>query len=222
MVTDAEAIERYYRERYGKETTFIAYGADMRREDSTEALDELGLEPGGYFLYVSRLEPENNADLVVEAFEQARVEQKLVMVGDAPYADAYIKTLKQSRDPRIVFPGAVYGKRYRELQSHCLAYIHATEVGGAHPALIEALGRRALTLYLEVPESVEVAAEAGLRYRTRPELTSLIERVAKMSDDERRKWGEQAAQRTRDRYNWEAIVSRYEDLFSEMTGATPR
>ncbi len=150
VVTDAEAIERYYRERYGKETTFIAYGADMRREDSTEALDELGLEPAGYFLYVSRLEPENNADLVVEAFEQARVEQKLVMVGDAPYADAYIKTLKQSRDPRIVFPGAVYGKRYRELQSHCLAYIHATEVGGAHPALIEALGRRALTLYLEV------------------------------------------------------------------------
>ena len=217
VVTDAGAIERYYRERYGKRTTFIAYGADMRREESSETLDALGLEPGGYFLYVSRLEPENNADLVVEAFEQAGVEQKLVMVGDAPYADAYIAKLKQSRDRRILFPGAIYGKGYRELQSHCLAYIHATEVGGAHPALIEAMGRGALTLYLDVPESAEVAAGAGLGFESKSGLTALIERVALMSEGERSQWSEQAAQRTRERYDWDVIVNRYEDLFGEIT-----
>ena len=40
-------------------------------------------------------------------------------------------------------PGAIYGPGYHELQSHCFAYIHATEVGGTHPALIEAMGRGA-------------------------------------------------------------------------------
>jgi len=217
VVTDAEVVERYYRERYRKQTTFIAYGADMRREESTDALDALGLKPGEYFLYVSRLEPENNADLVVDAFEKAGVEQKLVMVGDAPYADAFIDRLKQSHDPRIVFPGAIYGKGYRELQSHCLAYIHATEVGGTHPALIEAMGRGAVTLYLEVPESVEAAAEAGLSYRDRTELTALIEQVAVMPEDERLRWSEQASQRTRKQYDWDVIVGRYEDLFNEMS-----
>ena len=45
-------------------------------------------------------------------------------------------------------PGAIYGDGYHELGSHCFAYIHATEVGGTHPALIEAMGRGALVLYL--------------------------------------------------------------------------
>ena len=48
-----------------------------------------------------------------------------------------------------MIPGAIYGEGYDELQSHCFAYIHATEVGGTHPALIEAMGRGALTLYLD-------------------------------------------------------------------------
>ncbi len=35
----------------------------------TGTLGRLGLAAGGYFLYVSRMEPENNALLVREAFE---------------------------------------------------------------------------------------------------------------------------------------------------------
>ena len=68
------------------------------------------------------------------------------------------------RDPRVVIPGAIYGEGYRELGSHCFAYIHATEVGGTHPALIEAMGRGALTLYLDTPENAEVAGGAGLPF----------------------------------------------------------
>ena len=61
-------------------------------------------------------------------------------------------------------PGAIYGDGYHELQSHCFAYIHATEVGGTHPALIEAMGRGALTLYLDTPENAEVAGGAGIPF----------------------------------------------------------
>jgi hypothetical protein len=68
------------------------------------------------------------------------------------------------RDPRIVMPGAIYGDGYHELQSHSFAYIHATEVGGTHPALIEAMGRGALTLYLDTEENSEVAGGAGIPF----------------------------------------------------------
>ena len=44
------------------------------------------------------------------------------------------------------------------------AYIHATEVGGTHPALIEAMGRGALVLYLDTPENAEVAGGVGLPF----------------------------------------------------------
>jgi len=64
----------------------IPYGADVGRVESTSILEKLGLEPKKYFLYVSRMEPENNGLLVREAFERAATDLKLALIGDAPYA----------------------------------------------------------------------------------------------------------------------------------------
>jgi len=164
VVTDARAIQDYYRERYGKHSTFIPYGAEIGKVESTAALAELGLEPGRYFLYVSRMEPENHALQVRQAFERVRTDMKLALIGDAPYAHDYIRQVRDTRDPRIVIPGAVYGLGYHELDSHCFAYIHATEVGGTHPALIEAMGRGALVLYRDTAENAEVAGDAGIPF----------------------------------------------------------
>lgn len=217
VVSDARVIERYYRERYGIDTRFIAYGADAQPVESTAALDSLGLEPGGYFLYVSRMEPENNADLVAKAFERTPCRQKLVMVGDAPYAQEYIRRVRATTDPRILFPGAIYGRGYAELQSHCLAYIQATEVGGTHPALIEAMGRGCVVLYLETPENSEAAAGAGIAYAKSEEaLAERIAWVASAAPEELRRLQEAAAGAARERYDWERVTDRYERLFLEM------
>ena len=165
VVTDAARIAEYYRERYHRSSVMIPYGAETwslsrRRRRSTAS----GLERRKYFLYVSRMEPENNALLVREAFEKVDTPMKLALIGDAPYAADYIKQVRDTGDTRIAIPGAIYGDGYRELGSHCFAYIHATEVGGTHPALIEAMGRGALTLYLDTPENAEVAGGAGIPF----------------------------------------------------------
>ncbi len=215
IVTDAEKIEEYYRERYNKQSTFIAYGADTSRIETRDVLDKLGLEPQRYFLYVSRLEPENNGLLVREAFEQVQTEMKLALIGDAPYASEYIRQVRDTRDPRVVLPGAIYGQGYRELGSHCFAYIHATEVGGTHPALIEAMGRGALTLYLDNPENAEVAGDAGLPF-THDTLTDRIREVLEMGEDERNAFRAKAVERIRQRYSWEAVTTAYEVLLQGM------
>ena len=139
---------------------------------------------GRYFLYVSRMEPENNALLVREAFERVDTPVRLALIGDAPYAQGYIERVRDTRDPRVVMPGAIYGAGYHELLSNCLAYIHATEVGGTHPALIEAMGRGALVLYLNTPENAEVAGGVGIAFEA-GNLRLKIEGVLKMSVEER-------------------------------------
>ena len=149
-----------------------------------ETLAGLGLEPGRYFLYVSRLEPENHPLEVRKAFEQVATPMKLALIGDAPYAHEYIRRVRDTRDPRIVMPGAIYGAGYRELGSHCFAYIHATEVGGTHPALIEAMGRGALVLYRNTPENAEVAGDAGIPFEA-GELAGALRRVLAMTEAER-------------------------------------
>jgi len=214
VVTDAARIAGYYLQRYRRQTVFIPYGAELGKVPTTAVLGELGLEPGGYFLYVSRMEPENNALLVRQAFERVRTDMKLALIGDAPYARDYIRLVRDTPDPRIVIPGAIYGQGYRELTSHCFAYIHATEVGGTHPALIEAMGRGALALYLRTPENDEVAADAAIPFED--DLEDKLRAVLAMPDSERDLWRRRAVDRVRERYTWDAVTDAYERLLERL------
>lgn len=214
VVTDAQVIETYYREEYGKPSTFIPYGAPVGKVETRDTLDSLGLEPKRYFLYVSRMEPENNALLVREAFETVDTNLRLALVGDAPYAGEYISKVRATQDPRIVMPGAIFGHGYHELQSHSFAYIHATEIGGTHPALIEAMGRGALVLYLDTPENAEVAGGVGIPFSGN--LADRLRETLRMSDGERERYRRLAEQRVRERYSWEAVTDAYERLFRHL------
>ena len=217
VISDAAVIQQYYSERYGKRTTLIPYGADTGNLATSVVPGQLGLERGRYFLYVSRMEPENNGLLVRESFEAVQTPMKLALIGDAPYAGDYIARVRDTRDPRIVMPGAIYGQGYQELGSHCFAYIHSTEVGGTHPALIEAMGRGALVLYLNTEENAEVAGGAGIPF----ELDNLPEKlrlVLDMSERERDEWRERALRRVLERYSWEAVTDSYEKLLMGLAG----
>jgi glycosyltransferase involved in cell wall biosynthesis len=214
-VSDAEQIADYYRRRYRAETTFIPYGAPLGKVPSTGALPALGLEPGRYFLYVTRFEPENHPLLVREAFETLDTDIKLALIGDAPYAADYIRRVRDTRNPRVILPGAIYGDGYRELQSHCLAYVHATEVGGTHPALIEAMGRGCLVLYLNTPENHEVAGGVAIPFEHH-ELADKMRLVLSMPQSEREQWGRKAMERVAERYSWDSVTTSYERLFQEL------
>jgi len=214
VVTDARAIQNYYFKRYGKRTTFIPYGAEIGKVDSTAELDALGLEPGRYFLYVSRMEPENRALEVRQAFERVHTDMKLALIGDAPYARQYIQQVRDTRDRRVVIPGAIYGQGYRELGAHCFAYIHATEVGGTHPALIEAMGRGALVLYRNTRENAEVAGDAGIPFTD--DLAEKIDLALSMPEQTREQLRQRAMDRVRRQYCWDAVTTEYEHLFESI------
>jgi glycosyltransferase involved in cell wall biosynthesis len=215
VVTDARTIQEYYRQRRGTDSVFIPYGAEVGKVASAEVLDRLGLQAGQYFLYVSRLEPENHPLEVRQTFEKVVTSMKLALVGDAPYAHEYIRQVRDTTDPRIVMPGAIYGAGYRELGSHCFAYIHATEVGGTHPALIEAMGRGALVLYRNTPENAEVAGGAGIPFEP-GELGAALRSVLAMPEFDRERLRHAAMARVRARYSWDAVTDAYEGLLKGM------
>jgi glycosyltransferase involved in cell wall biosynthesis len=215
VVADAKTIQNYYLERYRCESVFIPYGAEAGPVESSHVLRKLGLEPRRYFLYVSRLEPENHALEVRQAFEGLASDLRLALVGDAPYAHDYIRSVRDTSDPRVLFPGAIYGQGYRELQSHCFAYIQATEVGGTHPALIEAMGSGALVLYRDTPENAEVAEGVGIPFSG--DLRQKMELALAMSERDRERLRRAAIERIRERYSWDAVTAAYERLFLSLT-----
>ncbi len=219
LVTDAEVIRRHYEELYHAPSVAITYGVDPQPPAERAWLARLGLEPRGYFLYVSRFEPENNPHRVAEAYRQVGGDLPLVMVGGAPYAAGFIRSFTKGADPRILFPGPVYGDGYRELLSQALAYIHATEVGGTHPALVEAMGYGGCLVVNDTPENVEVAGETGLYFQAhRPETLAGVLEQLRGHPDEAEERGRQAAQRARERYNWERVADQYAEMFRVMAG----
>jgi glycosyltransferase involved in cell wall biosynthesis len=141
---------------------------------------------------------------------------KLALIGDAPYASEYIRRVRDTSDPRVVIPGGIYGLGYTELGTWCFAYIHATEVGGTHPALIEAMARGALVLYRDTPENREVCGDAGLAFNCQDELTECMKAVMRMSETERENLRMHALQRARERYDWDTVTTQYESLLAGL------
>ena len=219
MVTDAQVIQDYYLARHNAPSTMIAYGSEVERRPNRDVVRKWRVEPNRYVLYVSRLEPENNAHLVIETFKKVRTAYRLLIVGDAPYAEQYINSLKASArgDKRIIFTGFVFGQDYRALQQNAYCYVHATEVGGTHPALLEAMGYGNCVLTLATPENIEVVGEAGVPYIDEFDLAEKLKRVLR-DGSLVQAYRNRAQQRIQKHYDWETVVDQYEQLFARMSG----
>lgn len=220
LIADSRVIKEYYKRKFGRDTTYVAYGADVvERGFGRELLERLGVKPERYFLFVSRLEPENNAHLVVKAFEGVKTDMDLLIVGSAPFADDYIRELKSTSDPRIKFPGGLYGDVYKALQANAYAYVNAMEVGGTHPAILEAMGAGNCVLVSDIAYNVEAVAHAGVSFRNR-DVEDLREKLQWLADHpaEVRELGRKAVERVKAEYDWDRIADDYERIFEQTIG----
>jgi glycosyltransferase involved in cell wall biosynthesis len=219
IVSDADVIAKYYQQRYKTTSTVIRYGGSQSIGGDAAMVQEFGLRPGQFVLYVSRLEPENNADLVIDAFREVEAEHSLVIVGDAPYANDFKLRIqaKAAEDSRVKLVGAIYGEGYRALQAGASVYVQATSVGGTHPALVEAMAAGNAICAFDTPENREVLGTCGLFFRDAVELAHQITYFLK-NESSRREYERRASERAANRYDWERVTDQYIGLAREMLG----
>lgn len=139
------------------------------------------------------------------------------MLGAASYARDLDAALQRHASDRVLFPGALYGRDYRTLQRNALIYIQATEVGGTHPAMIEAMASGGCVLAHDTPENREVGGDAVGYFRLRPSETlsgTLRELLASPALREQMRVSARA--RAAERYSWSAITDAYERLFEQI------
>jgi glycosyltransferase involved in cell wall biosynthesis len=222
LITDAKVVRDYYLENWQTDSTIITYGVTPRFEKAGETLRQLGLQAGRYLLYVSRFEPENNPHRVADAYRQVAGEVPLVMVGGAPYAEDFVTGFTQNADPRVIFPGPVYGRGYRELLTHALGYIHATEVGGTHPALVEAMGYGNPVIVNDTPENREVAGPDAMYFRasSSADLADVLEQFLASGPEQRQRLADLAQLRASQHYHWDQVVDDYERVFRHLARST--
>jgi glycosyltransferase involved in cell wall biosynthesis len=213
LISDSREIQAYYRRVFDRETHFIAYGAPLLESREPSLLRPFGLEPGEYLLQLARFEPENNFHLTIDAFSRLDTTKKLVLVGGSAYESDYIRRLRATRDPRVIFPGFVYDPDVlRELLTNAYAYIHGNEAGGTNPGLLQALGAGCAVLARDVAFNREVGESSAVYFdETADDLRAKMRWALDHPGDLP---GLRAGARRiiRERYDWEAVADAYERL----------
>ncbi|MHB9091613.1 MAG: glycosyltransferase [Chloroflexota bacterium] len=216
VVTDAVWVQRYYREVYGANTTYIAYGSDITGLPPGETLRKYGLARNGYILFVGRLVPENRAHDLIAAFERLsrRRGLKLVIVGDASYAQEYVTSLRSSIDPDVIFTGYLFGDGYRELGANAYVFAVCSGVGGTHPVLVEAMALGNCVVVNDTPCNLEVVGDAAVPYRGADGWISLRDRLQHLIDNPEvvQEYKQKGLYRAESQFRWGPVVDQYEQL----------
>jgi glycosyltransferase involved in cell wall biosynthesis len=218
LISDSKEVRRYYRQSYGVPSSCIVYGTCERRSQQHDVLLRFQLRERGYILFVGRLVPENNVHLLIRAFETVLTDHKLVVVGDDPWEKEYVGSLRTSVDPRIVFTGAVYGDGYAQLQQNAYMFVLPDEVGGTHPALVEAMGYGNCVLVNDTPSNLEVIGDAGFHYRGAEGEVDLQRQMQALLDapDLVATYRVRARHRAQTKYRWEDVIQQHADLYRRL------
>lgn len=210
LIADAQGIADYYSAEFQAPTELLAYGAPII-EPGDDLLGDVGLLPGSYHLVVARFEPENHVDMIIEGHRRSRATKPLVVVGSAPYSDAYTARLHDLADDRVRFLGGVWDQRLLDqLYAHSYTYLHGHSVGGTNPSLLRAIGAGAAVTALDVGFNREVVQDAGRYFSSASDVTAQIE-GAEADPASVELAGRRARELAKD-YDWDVVAAGYEDL----------
>ena len=218
LISDSTEVQNYYQLNFGATSSCIVYGMREHISRQRDVLDRFGLSERDYVLFVGRLVPENNVHLLIRAFEGTVTNRKLIIVGDDPWEKDYIRSLKSTRDGRVVFTGGVYGEGYAQLQQNAYIFVLPDEVGGTHPALVEAMGYGNCVLVNDTPSNQEVIGDSGIAYRGADAEADLQRKMQQLLDapnlvEQYRIRGRQRAQTC---YRWEDVVQRHASVYQQI------
>jgi rhamnosyltransferase len=228
LICDSKNIEKYIQETYAKykpQTTFIAYGAEIRRsrladndEKFTNWLAEKGLKPKEYYLVVGRFVPENNYETMIREFMLSKTPKNFALITNVN--EAFLDVLKKKtgfdKDPRIKFVGTVYDQELlMKIREQAYGYFHGHEVGGTNPSLLEALASSDLNLLLDVGFNREVGEDTAIYWnKEKGNLAATIERADTLPADEIKALANASTGRIANAYSWAFISNEYAGVWA--------
>jgi len=180
-------------------------------------LGRWGLKPDGYFLYVSRLTPENEAELLLKAYREVRDPLPLVLVGGDPYEHAYRRKLNALATDRVIFTGLRFADAYVELSQNARAFIMPATIEATRLVLLDQLGMGKAIIYHDCTATREVLGDAGIPFGPREPVASLASKLAWAKDhpEECAEAGRRARQRA-EHFRWDHVLERYDEIFRKI------
>jgi glycosyltransferase involved in cell wall biosynthesis len=208
FISDSPVIQSYLKSKYGIESEYIAYGAELFDHADESHLATYGVHPGDYFMLMARMEPENNIETILDGYTQSHTKRKILVVGEP--ANKFSKYLQDKfrADSRIIFTGGVYDQQLlHSLKIFCRLYFHGHSSGGTNPSLLEAMASKALIAAHDNPFNRQVLGADAIYFSQAAEITALVEDTPLERKDE---LTTRNRQKIRQHFDWAEITADYE------------
>jgi glycosyltransferase involved in cell wall biosynthesis len=142
LIVPSAALANHYRETYRTKPTVIPNPFPVLVARPPAAIrDRFGLEPRGYVLFVGRLTPEKQVDLLLRAYRRVQTDHRLVIVGGSSFTDSHVAELKAlaDADDRVIMTGELHGEVLEELFTNALGFTSPSALEGFNITLVEAI-----------------------------------------------------------------------------------
>jgi glycosyltransferase involved in cell wall biosynthesis len=213
LVSDSIGIEKFLKDKYKKESTYIAYGAYPFDSPNEDFLKEYNVEKENFNMIMARFEPENNLDMVLEGVAQSNDKTPILVIGkhETKYGE-YLKNKFKSFE-NIRFLGGIYNLEHlNNLRYFSKLYFHGHSVGGTNPSLLEAMASQALVIAHNNDFNKGILKENGIYFSNPSEVKNILESVKKIDNLQKVQNNYQAIIKD---FNWEKINGQYLQLFEE-------
>lgn len=211
VITDNRAISDYVRIRYGIEPVEIAYGGD--HAVAAAAVPPQAPPSGPFVLAVSRIEPENNVEMILETFASELGQHRLVYIGNWDGSD-FGRELRRryATSGNIALLDPIYDQpRLYWYRQNCALYLHGHSAGGSNPSLIEAMHAGRPVAAFDVVFNRHTMLGRGYYFSSRASLAAIVRHIDPA--DAERLGRELRIIAERD-YSWAEIRSKYYALIA--------
>lgn len=216
LIADNMGIQDYYKEKYGKESKFLAYGADIHDNYNIEYLKEYNLTPNEYFLLIARLEPENNIVMTIDGYLASKENGKrpLIIVGKTNTPHGKELVAKYSNEKSIKFVGGIYNfDKINSIRHFSFVYFHGHSVGGTNPSLLEAMASDCFILANDNIFNKAVLGNNSIYYKSAKDVTLLLNQIDELAEKHKNVYIKNNLDVIRNEYSWDKLVDEHEKYF---------
>ncbi|WP_186758639.1 DUF1972 domain-containing protein [Echinicola salinicaeni] len=216
IISDNYYIQKHVLENYNKESCLIPYGGDhVRDTNEVNLLDNYGVKKDSYFFTVCRIEPENNLDLMIEAFLDSNIDKQYVLIGNFHKSDYGVKLKeKYSTQKNLLMLDPIYQQEILDqLRKNCFYYLHGHSAGGTNPSLVEAMYLGLPIIAYGVSYNRSTTKNKAIYFNTKVEL---IEKFKTINEDQRISLKREMKKIAEENYIWNRIGEKYISLINSV------
>ncbi len=220
IIVLSKGVQKYFKERYGRNTIFIPNGVNKPIIRKPEIIKEkYGLDTNEYILFLARIVPEKGLDYLIDAYNKLNTNKKLVIAGGASHTNGYLEKIKEkaNKNNNIILTGFVQGQELDELYSNCYVYCLPSDVEGMPISLLEAMSYGKNCVVSNIEENVQVVSSMAINFK-KGNAEDLKEKLEECLKGENRHNEEELQKYILNKYNWDQITERTQNLYYEIIG----